>query len=264
MMKVKLIESKDNSIKFLLEGAEVAFANALRRIIIEEVPCMAIDDVAIIKNNSPLFDEILANRLGLIPLKTNLENYVLPEKCDCKGAGCARCSVILTLSKEGPGAVYSSDLKLQDPEVAPVSESVPILKLAEGQKVELEATARLGKGKNHAKWQPVSTSIYKYKAEIEIDEEACDACGKCIEECPKKILKIEKKKAEVVNIYDCILCKACEEICENKAIKVTPDDTAFVFNIETTGTLPPEKVVTIAAEILEQKADEFIKKIEEL
>src|SRR5207244_11617852 len=82
MPKVKLIEESGNEVTLQLDGIDRSYANAVRRFCISEVPSMAIDDVVILENSSVLYDEILAHRLGMIPIKTDLERYILPEKCD--------------------------------------------------------------------------------------------------------------------------------------------------------------------------------------
>lgn len=155
-MEIKILENqeKKNRIIFSLIGVDTAYANTLRRLMGFEVPVMAIEDVEFRKNSSILYDEVLAHRLGLIPLTTDLKSYDLPEECKCKGAGCASCQVKLTLKATGPGIVYSSDLKSKDPAIKPVHNKIPIVKLLEGQEIELEATAILGQGKVHSKWCP--------------------------------------------------------------------------------------------------------------
>jgi len=163
MLKVKLIEDSAEKTALQLEGLDRTYANAIRRFCISEVPSMAIDDVVILDNSSVLYDEILSHRLGMIPLKTDLERYVLPEKCDCGNPlGCQKCRVLLVLdatAHDKPRTVFSGDLVSEDREIAPISASIPIVKLAQGQSVKLEAYARLGRGKEHAKWQPVTSSV---------------------------------------------------------------------------------------------------------
>ena len=83
MPKVKVLQETEDTIVLQLEGVDRSYANAVRRFCISEVPSMAIDDIVILENSSVLYDEILAHRLGMIPLRTDLERYVLPEKCDC-------------------------------------------------------------------------------------------------------------------------------------------------------------------------------------
>jgi DNA-directed RNA polymerase subunit D len=163
MLKVKVIEDTTEKTALQLEGVDRSYANAIRRFCLSEVPSMAIDDVVILENSSVLYDEILSHRLGMVPLKTDLERYILPEKCDCGNPlGCQKCRVLLVLdatAHDKPRTVYSGDLVSEDREIAPISPGIPIVKLAQGQSVKLEAYARLGRGKEHAKWQPATTSV---------------------------------------------------------------------------------------------------------
>ncbi|RLI35275.1 DNA-directed RNA polymerase subunit D, partial [Candidatus Bathyarchaeota archaeon] len=118
-MQIRIINKDENFIRFIVEGISPAMANALRRIMLAEVPTMAIDEVVILENSSVLHDEILALRLGLIPLKTDLEAYNLPEECSCKSEfGCNLCRTTLTLNVEAGDevkTVYSGDLIPEDP-----------------------------------------------------------------------------------------------------------------------------------------------------
>jgi DNA-directed RNA polymerase subunit D len=163
LVKAKVVEDTGNSVTLQLEGVDRSYANAVRRFCISEVPAMAIDDVVILENSSVLYDEILAHRLGMVPIKTDLERYVLPEKCDCGSPlGCNKCRVLFVLdatAKDRITTVYSGDLVSEDREVRPVSETIPLVKLSQGQTVKLEAYARLGRGKEHAKWQPSTVSV---------------------------------------------------------------------------------------------------------
>jgi DNA-directed RNA polymerase subunit D len=163
LLSIDVVESSPSRIRVRLKGIDRAYANAIRRIAISQVPTMAIDDVVILENSSVMFDELVAHRLGLIPLKTDLNKYNLPEECDCKNPlGCQKCRVLLVLDAEATDkvrTVNSSDLVSEDPETKPISDSIPIVKLAPGQKIKLEAYARLGRGSEHAKWQPTSASV---------------------------------------------------------------------------------------------------------
>ena len=163
MVKVKVLEESANSVTLQLEGVDRSYANAIRRFCISEVPAMAIDDVVILENSSVLYDEILAHRLGMIPIKTDLDRYNLPEECDCGNPlGCHKCRVLFVLDakgKEKVSTVTSGDLVSEDRDVRPVSETIPLVKLALGQSVKLEAYGRLGKGKEHAKWQPCTVAV---------------------------------------------------------------------------------------------------------
>jgi DNA-directed RNA polymerase subunit D len=253
----------------IIEGVDSAFMNSLRRIIVAEVPAMAIDEVVVIENSSMLHDEILAHRLGLIPLRTDLDSYNLPEECSCKSElGCNLCRVSLTLdveANETVRTVYSGDLVAENPSIRPVSEKIPIAKLAPNQRLKLESYARLGKGEKHAKWQPVSVCAYKHFPRVKIDEKECDSCGKCVDICPKRVLSLssDEKKLELRNIVDCTVCKDCIDACPKSppAVEVAWDKDVFVLDIESTGALPIERVVNEAIKILDRKFESFLEQL---
>jgi DNA-directed RNA polymerase subunit D len=165
-MEVKIVERGKHEVKFVLSDVKVRFANALRRIMIAEVPKLAIDEVNIHENTSLLYDEQLALRLALLPLKTNLRELTADD----------RVSMTLNaISPERAGytMVYSKELISSDSGVEVAFENIPIVKLISTereiggiktiarQKIALEAIARLGRGKEHAKWQPVTICSYK-------------------------------------------------------------------------------------------------------
>ena len=263
-MNVEILEKTDMTIKFIIRDADAAFVNALRRIVLSEVPCMAIDEVVILENSSMLHDEILAHRLGLLPIKTDLKAYNLPEDCECKSEfGCPQCRVSLTLDAEAVDAtktVYSSSISSENPDIVPVNGNILLVKLASGQKIKLEAYARLGKGKNHAKWQPVTVCAYKNMPLVKINSKTCDACDECVKICSKNVLGIKEGKLEVLNINNCTLCMDCMDACpkEPKAVEITWDENRFIFNIESSGVLPPENIFEEAIKILDKKATSFL------
>lgn len=266
-MKVEIADKTETTMRLIIWGTDVSFVNSLRRIILAEVPCMAIEDVVIVENSSLIHDEILAHRLGLVPVKTDLDSYNLPEECPCKSEfGCNLCRAVLTLNVEAEEAkrtVYSGDLVSENPDIRPVSDRIPIVKLVQGQKVRLEAYARLGKGKAHAKWQPVSMCAYKYFPHIRVDEKRCVTCKECAKVCPKKVLWTADNKMEVRNVIDCTLCEDCVDACpeDPPAIELTWDKNTFIFDIESTGVLPVERIVLESLSILDKKASGFVKKL---
>jgi DNA-directed RNA polymerase subunit D len=162
---VELLEKDNERISVKFKNIPREYINALRRLAISEVPTLAIDEIVMIDNSSVVHDEAVAHRLGMIPLHTDLKRFVMPHDCDCKSTlGCSRCRVLLVLDAEATERtriVTSGELKSEDEEVKPVSDEIPILTLAPGQKIKFEAYARLGNGKNHAKWQPTSAAIVK-------------------------------------------------------------------------------------------------------
>jgi DNA-directed RNA polymerase subunit D len=91
-LKIKIVSLNEDTIRFLVAAVNAAFANSLRRTMIAEVPIMTVDDIFYFDNSSLVPDEVLAHRIGFVPLKTNLESYVLPEDCDCEAElGCPKC-----------------------------------------------------------------------------------------------------------------------------------------------------------------------------
>ncbi|MEM7813331.1 MAG: DNA-directed RNA polymerase subunit D [Candidatus Aenigmatarchaeota archaeon] len=152
-MDVKVLEKSERAMRVRIEGIDFAMANALRRIMMGEIPVMAIEHVDIVSNSSGLVDETLAHRLGLLPLKWPDGRYNLPSECGCKGKGCSKCQAAFTLEKSGPATVRAADLVPEDKDVAPMDANVPIVELLENQSIKLTALAQLGLGREHAKWQ---------------------------------------------------------------------------------------------------------------
>lgn len=156
--------SKDNQkMSIKIKGVPLQYANALRRICLNGVPIFAIDTVDIIENSSVLADEGLAHRLGLIPLKTDLTRFNEPAKCDCQSeTGCTNCRVMLVLDSgdsDTTRTVTSGELSSEDDSIKPISDNIPIVELAPGQKVKVECYARLGRGSEHAKWNASNVSV---------------------------------------------------------------------------------------------------------
>jgi DNA-directed RNA polymerase subunit D len=266
-LDIKILEEKDNTLRFLLSGTSHAHANAIRRAMMAEVPAMAIEDVIVLENTSVLYDEVVAHRLGLIPLKTDLDAFVLPEECDCKSElGCSKCRASFTLEAaavDEPVMVYSSDLK-PDSDVTPVSPNIPIVKLGASQRLKLEVYAKLGRGLEHAKWQPTSACAYKYLPKVSLNPDNLANPDEVIRICPTHVFARDpEKKIMVRDELACTLCMDCVEkatpIDSKKTfpVKVEGDDTSFLFYVESTGSLPPRRIVEEAVKVLDKKAVNF-------
>ena len=266
-MKIEVLEKDETNLRLLIRDVDVPLMNALRRIALAQVPSIAINEVVMIENSAILQDEIIAHRLGLTPLKTDLDGYNLPEECSCQSEfGCNLCRVTLTLdveSKDGTRTVYSGELVSENPEIVPVSDRIPIIKLAKGQKLKLEAYARLGKGKTHAKWQPVSMCAYKYLPTIVVKSKNCNDCAKCVDICPKKVFAKKGNKVKIKDLFACNLCMDCVEVCPKKpkGIQVEWEKNAFIMNIESTGVLSPNRILKEATKILDRQLKEFEKQV---
>jgi len=259
-MNVEIIELGERKAEFVLSDVMPAFINSIRRCMLAEVPTIAIDYVNIYDNTSVLFDEQLALRLGLVPLTTDLDSYVLPSECDCGEEGCPQCQVSLTLSAEGPKVVYSTELVSSDPLVV-AAEVVPIIKLTKGQRISLEAIAKPGIGHDHAKWQAGIACGYKNVPQIEITE-ACDACGMCVDTCPRCVLVADGDLIKVTNEPSCSLCKLCEDVCELEgAITVGTRPDSFIFTAESDGSMSIVELIVRSIGEIKNKAkvlDEYL------
>ena len=151
MSSIQILTSDDKKISIKLKGISLHYANALRRICLNGVPIFAIDTVDVIENSSVIPDEGIANTLGMIPLKTELD-----------GLDESNSRVMLVLDSgdtETTKIVMSAELESKDQVVKPISKQIPIVHLAPGQRIKLEAYARLGRGTEHAKWNSANISI---------------------------------------------------------------------------------------------------------
>ena len=146
-----------------LKDVPLQYANALRRVCLNGVPVFAIDTVDILENSSVMPDEGLAHRLGLIPLKTDLTRFNEPSECECKSeTGCSNCKVMLVLDSgdsDVTRTVLSNELTSEDDSIKPISDNIPIVQLAPGQRVKVECYARLGRGSEHAKWNASNIAV---------------------------------------------------------------------------------------------------------
>lgn len=252
-MKVTVHEKSEEKINFTLQGVSSAYANTLRRLMIGEVPTMAIEDVIINKNDSVLYDEIIAHRLGLIVLKTDLKSYNMQSVCKCKGAGCAQCQLKLTLNVEGPKTVYAEDIKSTDPKVIPVYPKTVLVKLLEGQKLEVEATAVLGIGKEHSKWNPGLIWYYN-EPTFTINNKHKDF-EKFKDQFPTQVFnakgQIDEKLINTPQLID-----ACTGVNE-EIVKVEHDRESFVFTVESFGALSASEIVETAMEVYDGQIKSF-------
>jgi|TARA_B100000959_G_C14918525_1_gene598450 DNA-directed RNA polymerase subunit D len=178
MVKIKILKETEEKIQILLSKTDRSFANALRRSLISDTPKMAIDSVTfqlgtkeqdeeIWETTGPIPDEMIAQRLAMIPIPTVHDKFHFQDECpNCKDVveeerGCVECQMIYTCvvfgSEEGRW-VTAGDMKYLGEgslEIPDEYKSIPITKLLKGQMIEFYATAIMGRGREHTKWSPV-------------------------------------------------------------------------------------------------------------
>ena len=148
MPSIQILTENDKKISVKLKGVSLLYANALRRICLNGIPIFAIDTVDMIENTSVLADEGISHTLGMVPLKT--------ESAESD----SRVMLVLDSGNtEVVKTVTTAELESKDQVVKPVSKQIPIAHLAPGQRIKLEAYARLGRGTEHAKWNSANISV---------------------------------------------------------------------------------------------------------
>ncbi len=233
------INKKKNKIE-IREKISPSLANAIRRSSLE-IPILAIDEVEFRKNDSVLYDEVLALRLGLIPLKTP-NNMTLREECDCKD-GCSKCELQLKLKSKGPGIVYGEGL---GEEV--VYPKMPLVELKDKQKLELIGFARLGRGINHTKYSP-GLIYYSYSPVI---EEGGEGMKEVIEVSQKDFEEIKKGEEKAGDFIGQVV-KFENDYLEIKKSK------ELILTIESWGQISPEEILEKSVEAIKENLKEVRK-----
>lgn len=279
-MDIEIIEMADRKMKFILKNSSPAMANALRRTLLSDIPKMAIDKVDFhlgpimddsgkeYESETPLFDEIIAHRLGMIPVPTDLSLFVPQDKCTCGGSGCPSCQIMYSLNKIGPCTVYSGDLMpLGDSSLKVKDEFIPIVELTDGQAILVYAYAYMGTARKHVKWQVCNGVGYRYFTRVSIDEsKASDPeVLKCAEIAPE-VFSVEGGRLVVKDPVACDQSKPeIIKIAETvNGVKFDYDDTAFVFKFETDGSMTAKQAFDKALEILVSESKDFKEQLEAL
>lgn len=213
----------------LVAEIKESLVNALRRGV-SEIPVLAVDHVEFYKNDSVLNDQILAHRIGLVPLKN--EDLELPEECSCKGEGCSKCTIQLKVSTTGPRTVYAKDLKGK---ADPVYGEMPIAILDKDQELEFVAHARLGKGTAHAKHAP---GLIFYRHLLRVDGKN-EQLKQLFEKYKKFILYLEKEG----NGYIADLPEACLEELEHLDGVTTSQTPLLALIIESFGQMEAKEIL---------------------
>jgi len=277
MTDIEIKLKTNEELVFDMKGVDPTIANTLRRIMIAEVPTMAIETVIINQNTSVIPDEVLAHRLGLIPILADANDFIekkLEEEFNGQNSMKFTLKVKCYTDKNGKiinENVFSKDLIFvpQDQQeqkfynnqskkysIGLVHDDILINKLVPGMELDLECYCVKGIGRVHAKWSPVCTAYYRLINKINILEEIKgDDAEELKKLCPKGVFVINKKgNAEVGNIRDCTSCRECirQEKFKN-LIELGKVADHYEFHIESVGMYKPESIFFRAIDVLKEK-----------
>ena len=220
-ISIEILELSSETIKFAITGCDASLVNALRRIMISEVPTLAPHLISIYENTSVLHDEFLCQRIGLIPFISDaVDDFQYPWACSCAEKAvedCQTCKAYFILEAKNTNdevmevtsmhirSVFDQ-IKSEDEEVRPVlpvqfyssinkeeKVGIPIVKLAKNQEIRLRFEVQKGIGKMHAKWSPVSLAAFMPDPEIKLDEtiELTNMQKKVIRDsCPTRVFEV--------------------------------------------------------------------------
>lgn len=289
---IQVQELTDEMIRFVLHGTDTSMANALRRVIIAEVPTLAIDLVEVIENSSCLCDEFIAHRLGLIPLlssKASEMEFPYDYAGDDESKTDVQIDLRVKCTSDQTEDVTSNDLICNDQRVTPIDyyptarargaeendpmdadggdrQGILIVKLRKNQEVNMRCVARKGIGRDHAKWQPVATAVYRFEPEITINEELMATLTEeekvaFVESCPAPVFRYndQTRRVEIDTpesyTYDGECLKKAEEMGKPGLVDIRAKQDTFLFTVESTGALKPEEIVINALGVLKRKLD---------
>jgi len=293
-IKINVVKMNKTDMEFDLIGFDPALANAFRRILLAEVPSMAIEKVHIYQNTSIMQDEVLSHRLGLIPLKADPRLFSWKEKTsDDEGTEndtlefelkikCSRRPGADPNSSE-PDDAYLNHRALTEhvkwvpkggqasivSDPGPVEPDILINKLRPGHEMDIRMFAVKGIGRDHAKFSPVATAFYRLLPEITIDQEVTGEAAvrlqKCFSPGVVQLWPTEdgKKKAVVVNARNDSCSRNVYRYDDLKdCVTLSKVKDHFIFTVESVGATPPQDLFAQACDVLISKCDNFLKELD--
>jgi len=270
-MKIDIVELKPKKAVLKIEGVDSSLLNSLRRILLSELPKLAIENIVIYDNTSALFDEIIAHRLGLIPIPTDLSLLTFKDECTCNGKGCLNCTVRYTLSKERKEedekekiTVYSGDLQPAEKSWAIKEANIPIVELYNDQRLILEVEAVLGRGKDHAKWQSIQAPGYRFATSIEIDKKRISEIEDFVKGLPDGLVTLKGNNLEINDSNKMSTLESYIDKAKVDFISIKRDPSKIIFSFETDSSLDAKDALKKSVEILKEKYCDFGKHLKKL
>ncbi|KAJ0004634.1 hypothetical protein NQD34_010848 [Periophthalmus magnuspinnatus] len=292
--RINVVQLKENSMEFDMVGVDPAIANAFRRILLAEVPTMAIEKVFIYNNTSIVQDEVLAHRLGLIPIRADPRLFEYRNSAAEEGSEIdtiqlqlkVKCSRNPRASKDSSDPrelylhhmVYSRDLKwmpignqadvFADAFIGPVHDDILIAQLRPGQELDIVMHCVKGIGKDHAKFSPVATASYRLLPEITLMERVEGEQAERLQRCfSRGVIELEEQNGEkVAKVVNSRLDTCSREVLRHddlkNLVKLGRIRDHFIFTVESTGILPPDVLVAEAIQVLMSKCQRFLSELD--
>ncbi|KAF7710415.1 DNA-directed RNA polymerases I and III subunit RPAC1 isoform X1 [Silurus meridionalis] len=292
--RLDIVHLDENTLEFDMVGIDAAIANAFRRILLAEVPTMAVEKVFIYNNTSIIQDEILAHRLGLVPIKVDPRLFEYRNPGDEEGTEIdtiqlqlkIKCSRNPRASKDASDPkelylnhmVYSKDMKwvpignqadvFADANIGPVHEDILLAQLRPGQELDIVMHCVKGIGKDHAKFSPVATASYRLLPEITllqtIEGEKAERLKRCFSPGVIELEDVDGK--QVAKVVNSRLDTCSREVLRHddlkNLVKLGRVRDHFIFSVESTGILPPDVLVSEAINVLTAKCQRFLSELD--
>ncbi|KAI5455008.1 DNA-directed RNA polymerase core subunit rpc40 [Naganishia albida] len=292
-MTLRVDRLTPSRIEFDLIGIDASIANALRRICIAEVPTVAIENVYVYNNTSIVQDEVLAHRLGLVPIKVDPRKVKwkplpTPELAETSNdentivfgltVTCSRRADVRRDETDPEklyenASVYSSEIKWQHKGrqykhlnlPRPVDDDILLVKMRPGQQLNLLLYCVKGIGKTHAKWSPVATASYRLLPHIEIIDEIPPQLATKFQQCfPPGVVDLvydertgEKTKVVIANPrLDTVSREVLRHDEFKDRVRLSRIRDHFIYSIESTGAYKPEELLPEAIKVMQDKINE--------
>jgi len=273
-MEITIPELKPRRARLQISGSTPSRVNAIRRALLADVPKLAIEEVEFhlgpirdeatgkdYDSSTSMFDEAVALRLGLLPIPTDLGQFRRKSECTCNGAGCANCQAVFSIDKKGPCTVYSKDVvPLGDASLQILEPDIPIVQLGARQALLAYATAVLGAGRDHAKWQVAQAVGIAPKATFKFHRKpgCTDACLKRVaQNSPGQILRFSAGKLTLEDPEQAIRLLPSQKECEHGSIEIELSPDTFEFRFETDGSLSAREAFRYALKDLKRRFEEL-------
>ena len=285
-----------DEIVFQMIGVDASIANAIRRIMLVEIPVMAVEKVCVRNNTSVMQDEVLAHRLGLIPIgamanefeyrdansalhgtEHDTLEFVLRVRCR-KNPHCCDAQV------NDSDHIYVDDRittrylewvprgsqrqRLSGP-IGPAFNNILLTRLIPGQELDLQLFCVKGIAKDHAKFSAVATASYRLMPHITLLKPVRGKLADALQSCftPGVIGVCESsdgdKEAYVADSSrDTLAREALQHPMIKDCVKIECVRDHFIFSVESAGQMRPENVLMQAFSVLEDKCTKILSQLE--